>query len=105
MIYHFLFFIRNGKSNVFSLFSLKAPLSCSKRFGLQHWQKVKKLLRAEGAFPACYCPPTEFSPEIAIARRSYLTAVAEFLGKCYRRSRSCTTARIATVVLNLIPGE
>ena len=36
-----------------------------------------------GVFPGFYCPPTQISPASATAKRSCLTAEAEFPGKCY----------------------
>ena len=64
---------------IFSFLLLKAPVSCSKRFENSP-ASVKSMIRfitpakmrfpSVGAFPGCYCPPTQWSPASATARRS-----------------------------------
>ena len=82
---------------IFNFLLLEAPLSCSKRFKKSPAsvkRKIRFITPAKMSFPG----QKEPSPASATARRSCLTAEAEFPGKC-------PTARIATVVLNLIPGQ
>ena len=60
-----------------------SPASVKVRFGLQYNTGKNELVRSVGAFPGFYCPPTQWSPASAIARRRCPTPGAEFLGKCY----------------------
>ena len=76
---------------------LKAPIRSSKRCENSTASVKTKILFIT---PEKMSFPGQKEPSLAsaTARRSCLTAEAEFPGKC-------PTARIATVVLNLIPGQ
>ena len=60
----------------------KIPGKCQKQDSV-YYTGENELPQSVGAVPSFYCPPTQFSPASATARRSCLTTVPEFPGKCY----------------------